>query len=79
MLTDLMWSLKDKLIHWDCDYQHFEFPREFDTLYQAPSYTSSTSLCVHHANSFQQYLKEDKVHLGYIEKLNNLNTKNGVR
>ena len=59
MLTDLMWSLKDKLIHWDYAYQHCEFPRESDTLYQAPSYASSISNHVHHGKSLQQYLEED--------------------
>ena len=62
-----MWSLRDKLIHWDCDYQHCEFPRESDALYQAPSYVSSTSNHVHHGKSLWQYLEEDQIHHEYIE------------
>ena len=37
MQTDLIWFLKDKIIHWDLDNQHCEFPRESDALYEAPS------------------------------------------
>ena len=45
-LTDLMCSLRDKLIHWDHGYQYSEFPRGSNALYQAPSCASSTSnLC----------------------------------
>ena len=67
MQTDLKWSLKDKIIHWNLDYQHCEFPRESDTLYQAPSYASSTSNHVHHGKNLQQYLNEDRVHQEYIK------------
>ena len=67
MLAVLMWSLKDRLIHKDCDCQHCEFPRESDALYQAPSYTSSTSNHVHHGKSLQQYLEEDRIHQENIE------------
>ena len=63
--TDLKWSLKDKVIHGNLDY--CEFPRESDALYQAPSYTSSTSKCVHCGKSLQQYLNEDRVHQEYIK------------
>ena len=62
MPTDLKWSLKDKIIHWNIYYQHCEFPRESDALYQAPSYASSTSSHVHHGKSLQQYLNEDRIH-----------------
>ena len=62
-----MWSLRDKLMHWDCNYQYCEFPRESDALYQATSYASSTSNCVHHGQSLQQYLVEDRIHHEYIE------------
>ena len=62
MLTVLIWSLKDNLIHWDCGYQHCKFPRESDASYQAPSYASSTSHCVHHGKSLHLYLKEDRIH-----------------
>ena len=62
-----MLPLKDKLIHWNHDYQHCEFPRESDALFQAPIYASSTSNCVHHGKSPQQYLKEDRVHQDYIQ------------
>ena len=57
-----MWSLRDKLIHWDCDYQYCEFPKESDALYQVPSYTSSTSNHVHCGHNLQQYLEEEKIH-----------------
>ena len=52
-LTDLMWSLRDKLIHWDHDYQHCEFPRKSESLYQAPGYTSSTSNHIHRGKILQ--------------------------
>ena len=59
---DLMLSLRDKLIHWDCDYEQYEFPRKSDTLYEVPSYASSTSNNVHHGQSLQHYLEEDRIH-----------------
>ena len=62
-----MWSLRDKLIHWDSDYQYCEFPKESDALYQTPSYGSSTLNHVHCGKSLQQYLKEDRIHCEYIE------------
>ena len=64
-LTDLMWSLRYKLIHWDHDYQYCGFPRESDTLYQAPSYAFSTSNHVHCGKSLWEYLKEDRIHHEY--------------
>ena len=64
---DLMWSVRDKFIHWDHDYQYYEFQRESDALYQPPSYTSSTSNCFHLGQSLQQYLDEDRIHQRYIE------------
>ena len=57
-LMNLMWSLRDKLIHWDHDYQYCEFQRESNTLYQAPSYTSSTSNHVHHGQSVDHFWKK---------------------
>ena len=63
---NLMWSLRDKLIHWDHDYQYCEFLSESNALYQAPSCASSTSNHVHHGQSLQQYL-EDRIHHEYIE------------
>ena len=61
MLTVLMWSMKDKLIHWDCGYQYCEFPRESDALYQTPSY-AFTSNHVHHGRSLHQYFRQDRIH-----------------
>ena len=57
---DLMWSLRDKHIHWNCDYQYCEFSRQFDALYQAPSYASPLN-CIHCGQSLQQYL-EDRIY-----------------
>ena len=62
-----MWSLRDKLIHWDCDYQYCECPRESDALYQAPRYASSTSNHVPYGQSLQQYLEEYRIYCEYIE------------
>ena len=62
-----MWSLRDKLIHCNHDYQYCEFPRESDALNQALSYSSSTSNCVHCGQSLQQYFEEDRIHHEYIE------------
>ena len=67
MQTDLKWSLNDKIIHWNLVYQLCEFPREFDGLYQAPSYASSTSNHVHHGISLQQYLSEDRIHQEHLK------------
>ena len=66
MYIDLTWSLKEKIIHWDSDYQHCKFPRESDAVYQAPSFASSTSNCIHCGKSLQQYLNEDIIHHEYI-------------
>ena len=60
-------SLRDKHICWDCDYQYSKFPREFDAFYQVPGYASSTLNCVHHGESLQQYLGEDRIHHEYLE------------
>ena len=66
-LMNLMRSLRDKLIHEDHNYQYCELPRESHTLYEAPSYTSSTSNHVHCGQILQQYLEEDRFHHEYIE------------
>ena len=65
-LMHLMCSFRDKTIHWDHDYQYCEFPRESNTLYQAPSYASSTSNHVHYGQSLQQYVEEDRIHCEYV-------------
>ena len=62
-----MWSLRDKLIHWDHNYQYCEFTRESNALYQAPSYASSTSNCIHQGQSLQQYLEKGRIHHDYLE------------
>ena len=67
MPKDLKWSLKEKILHWNIDYQHCELPREADALYQAPGYASSTPNHGHHGKSLQQYLNVDRVHQEYIE------------
>ena len=59
---NLMWSLRDKLIHWNNDYQYCEFPKTSNALYQAPGYASSTSYRVLCGKSLQQYLKENRIH-----------------
>ena len=63
-----------KNIHWDLDYQHCTFPRESDTLYQAPSYASSKNQ-VHHGKSLQRYLNEDIINQEYISIAKTLHTK----
>ena len=62
-----MWSLRDNSFIGINTTNIISFLENHDALYQAPSYASPTSNCVHHGKSLWQYLEEGIIHLEDIE------------